>query len=292
MSTEKKIAQVFQGPRFHMVGDGFRVKNYLSPGGPLTRQTSPFLLLDYMPRQMVEPTENAKRGVGPHPHRGFETVSLAFAGSVVHKDSAGNGGVIGPGDVQWMTAGSGVLHSEYHEKNFARAGGAMHFMQIWVNLPAAQKMHKPRYQALTAEQMGPVILPNNAGVVKVIAGSFQGVRGPAETFTPLNLFDVTLHPQGKVEFSFPETENTSVMVMEGEVWINGRAAHPEDFVLFENRGETVVIEADSEAHLVFLNGEPIDEPVAAYGPFVMNSEGEILKAMADFRGGRFGYLVE
>jgi redox-sensitive bicupin YhaK (pirin superfamily) len=286
----KKIAAIHPGPDFYMVGDGFRVKNYIAPGGALSRRTSPFLLLDYLPRQIQPPTESEKRGVGPHPHRGFETVSLAFEGSVAHEDSAGNGGVIGPGDVQWMTAGSSILHREYHEKNFARNGGPMHFMQIWVNLPRKDKMHPPRYQALTAEQMGRVALPNKAGEVRVIAGTYQGAKGPALTFTPLNLLDIRLKAGGLAEFSFPAKDNASLLVLEGDVEINGNRAKSQDFVLFANEGETIAVRAESPAQLVMMQGEPIDEPLVAYGPFVMNSEEEIYQALQDLRSGKFGHL--
>ncbi len=287
---EKKIDSVLRGPGFHMVGDGFRVQNYLAPGSALNRKTSPFLLLDSMPPTMLPPTEGHIRGVGPHPHRGFETVSLAFAGSVEHHDSFGHSGVIGPGDVQWMTAGSGILHREYHEKNFARTGGLMHFMQIWVNLPQAEKMHKPRYQALTAGQMGRVALPHGAGEVRVIAGQYGEARGPAQTFTPIQMFDIRLNAGGAAAFSLPEKENVLLMTMLGEAAVNGRETQAMDLTLFAHTGESLRVEARSDAHLVLLAGEPIDEPIAAYGPFVMNTDTEVLQAMADFRRGRFGYL--
>jgi redox-sensitive bicupin YhaK (pirin superfamily) len=288
---QKSLAGRIQPPPFHMVGNGFRVRNYIGPGSPLSRRTSPFLLLDYLPPQMQTPTEET-RGVGPHPHRGFETVSLAFAGRISHLDSAGNGGVIGSGDVQWMTAGSGVLHREYHEREFARAGGPMHFMQIWVNLPRAHKMHPPRYQALMAQDMGRAPLPDGGGEVRVIAGEYAGAKGPANTFTPVNLFDMSLNPGGRAEFSFPARENTALMVMEGEVTVNGREAKAEEFILFANTGEDIVVRADvvSGARAILLNGEPIDEPLAAYGPFVMNTEEEIHQALTDLRAGKFGHL--
>jgi len=288
----KKIATIIKGPAFHMVGDGFRVKNYIAPGSALSKKTSPYLLLDYLPEQIQPPTTNEKRGVGPHPHRGFETVSLSFAGSVVHKDSAGNGGVIGPGDVQWMTAGSGILHSEYHEKEFARKGGPMHFMQIWVNLPKSHKMHPPRYQALTASQMGRAVLPDNSGEVSVIAGSYQGAKGPAKTFTPINLFNIRMKSGGHAEFSFPAAENTALMVLSGDVTINSQKVKAHDLVLFANGGEKIEVKAETEAQLVLLNGESIDEPMVAYGPFVMNTEEEIMQAVNDYRGGKFGHLED
>jgi len=290
--TTKKIQDIFQCIKPHWVGDGFRVFNYFPGGNDLGQKMSPFILLDYHAPYEYSPTDNLQRGVGPHPHRGFETVTLAFAGSIAHHDSAGNAGVINPGDAQWMTAASGVLHKEYHEKNFAHTGGLMHMVQLWVNLPKAHKMDTPRYQGLTADQMGKVELPDGAGIVRVIAGDYQGAKGPAKTFTPINMFDIYLNAQGVADFSFPATENTGVMVMQGDVAINGKNAKERDFVLFENHGETIRLQAKTKAHLLLLNGQPIDEPVVQYGPFVMNTHEEIEKAIFDFKSGQFGYLAD
>jgi quercetin 2,3-dioxygenase len=287
----RKVAGVYSAPPLHWVGDGFRVAGYFSriPGG--MQRLSPFLLLDYHPPYDYTPTERP-RGVGVHPHRGFETVTLAWQGSVAHHDSAGGGGVIGPGDVQWMTAGAGVLHKEYHEASFARRGGPFHMAQLWVNLPRAHKMHPPRYQGLLAEQMGVVTLPNEAGTVRVIAGEHEGVRGPAKTFTPIHLLDVRLNEGGTVRFTWPPRHTTALLVMEGDVLVNGAAATANDFVLFDRVGERVEVEARTGAHLLVLNGEPIDEPVAQFGPFVMNTRQEIVEAFADLEGGKFGYLED
>jgi redox-sensitive bicupin YhaK (pirin superfamily) len=298
VNVERKINGVYKGAGIHWVGDGFRVSNYFPSGNNFARKISPFVLLDYAVPFEYPPTDNGQRGVGPHPHRGFETVTVAFEGSVAHHDSAGNAGVIGPGDVQWMTAGSGVLHKEYHEKSFARAGGRMHMMQLWVNLPKAHKMDPPRYQTLLAGQMGVAELPSGAGQVRVVAGEYEGVKGPAKTVTPINMFDIRLHPGGRVKLSFPEHENTALMVLEGDVRINsgpsgGKAdAAATDFVLFENEGEDIVVEARSEARALLLNGQPIDEPVTQYGPFVMNTQQEIREAIADFNSGKFGCLED
>ena len=289
----RKVDRILAAPRPHWVGDGFRVAGYFSAIPDAHRRLSPFLLLDYGTPHEFPPTENARRGVGPHPHRGFETVTLAFQGSVAHHDSTGRGGVIGPGDVQWMTAASGILHREYHEEAFARRGGPMQMAQLWVNLPRAHKMDAPGYQAITADRMGIATLPDGSGVVRVIAGEYRGVRGPAKTFTKVNLFDLRLSAHGSADFAFPAPENAALLVMAGEVSVNGEAAGANDFVLFANSGESVVIEAGpgaSDAHILLMSGEPIDDPVVSYGPFVMNTEGEIRQAMIDFQDGKFGRL--
>jgi redox-sensitive bicupin YhaK (pirin superfamily) len=291
-TSDRKIGLVVSGPEVHWVGDGFRVKGYFSRIPDAERRLDPFLLLDYAEPYDFPPTDNSRRGVGPHPHRGFETVTLAFQGSVAHHDSTGKGGVIGPGDVQWMTAASGILHREYHEEGYARRGGPMQMAQIWVNLPRSRKMDPPGYQALTADRMGIVKLQDGAGVVRVIAGEFQGVRGPATTHTPVRMFDMRLAAKGKVELSFPARENTAILVMSGQVSINGTRVGTNDFVLFENEGERIALEAHSDAQLLLLNGEPIGEPIVAYGPFVMTTTGEIRQAMLDFQAGRFGTLEE
>ncbi|MDQ3797478.1 MAG: pirin family protein [Pseudomonadota bacterium] len=292
MTIERKIAGIYHGAPIHWVGDGFRVSNYFPSGNNFGSRVSPFILMDYAPPYPYAPTDSEQRGVAPHPHRGFETVTLAFEGSVAHHDSAGNTGVIGPGDVQWMTAASGVLHKEYHEREFARAGGTFHMMQLWVNLPKAHKMDLPRYQALTAEQIGRAEIPDDGGQVRVIAGEYKDVKGPAKTFTPINLFDIRLNTGGQVPLSFPAHENTLLLIMQGEVEVSGQTAKELDLVLFDNEGEEITVRAKQAAHLLLLNGEPIDEPVVQYGPFVMNTEQEIRQAMLDFSNGKFGYLAD
>jgi redox-sensitive bicupin YhaK (pirin superfamily) len=292
MTIERKIAGIYHGAPIHWVGDGFRVSNYFPSGNNFGSRVSPFILMDYAPPYRYAPTHSQQRGIGPHPHRGFETVTLAFEGSVAHHDSAGNTGVIGPGDVQWMTAASGVLHKEYHEREFARAGGTFHMMQLWVNLPKAHKMDLPRYQALTAEQIGRAEIPDDGGQVRVIAGEYKDVKGPAKTFTPINLFDIRLNAGGQVPLSFPAHENTLLLIMQGEVEVSGQTAKELDLVLFDNEGEEITVRAKQAAHLLLLNGEPIDEPVVQYGPFVMNTEQEIRQAMLDFSNGKFGYLAD
>ncbi len=290
--SPRQIDRILTAPGHHWVGDGFRVAGYFSAIPDAQRRLSPFLLLDYGEPHAFPATGNARRGVGPHPHRGFETVTIAFQGSVAHHDSTGRGGVIGPGDVQWMTAASGILHREYHEEGFARRGGTMQMAQIWVNLPRAHKMDPPGYQAITADRIGVATLPDGAGAVRVIAGEFEGVRGPAKTFTPVQLFDVRLAAKGGVDFTVPAAHNVALLVMTGEVSVNGEEAGVNDFVLFANAGETIAVETRKDAQLLLLSGEPIDEPVVSYGPFVMNTEGEIRQAMIDFQDGKFGQLED
>ena len=291
VSTEpRRIDRIVSAPRHHWVGDGFRVMGYFSRIPDAERRLSPFLLLDYAEPHEFPATENERRGVGPHPHRGFETVTIAFQGSVAHHDSTGKGGVIGPGDVQWMTAASGILHREYHEAAWARKGGTMQMAQIWVNLPRAHKMTTPGYQAITSDRIGVAKLPH--GRVRVIAGEYQGVRGPAKTFTPVSMFDVSLDAGGRADFAFPARHNLAILVMQGEVAIHDEAVRTNDFVLFANEGEAVAVEARSDARLLVLAGEPIDEPVVSYGPFVMSTEGEIRQAMLDFQAGKFGALED
>ena len=288
----RELDGIYRAPGLHWVGDGFRVAGYFTAIPDAVRKLDPFLLLDYHPEHHYSPTTK-RRGVGVHPHRGFETVTFAFQGSVAHHDSSGGGGVIGPGDVQWMTAASGILHKEYHEASYARRGGPFQMVQLWVNLPKAQKMAPPRYQPLTAAEMGNVELPGGAGRVRVIAGEFAGARGPAQTFTPINIFDTRLTAGGKVEFSFPARQTVAFLVMSGELAVNGSAtARKDDFVLFRNAGERVSLEATAESELLLLNGEPIAEPVVQYGPFVMNTEREIEQAILDYQRGKFGHLED
>lgn len=288
----REIEGIYRAPDLHWVGDGFRVAGYFSVIPDAARQLDPFLLLDYHPEHDYSPTSQ-RRGVGVHPHRGFETVTLAFQGSVAHHDSTGSGGVIGPGDVQWMTAASGILHREYHEQSYARRGGPFQMVQLWVNLPRAHKMDSPRYQPLAAEQMGLVTLPENAGSVRVIAGEYGGVRGPAQTFTPIDIFDVRLQAGGHIELDFPARNTAALLVLRGDVTINAEAsASANDFVLFRKAGERIAIEASSDAQLLVLGGEPIAEPIVQYGPFVMNTEREIAQALADFSAGKFGQLAD
>lgn len=287
----RKLERVLTPPRPHMVGDGFRVHQYIpSALGAGFERMDPFIMMDYNSKFYFPPTDKP-RGVDVHPHRGFETVTIAYKGSVAHHDSAGNSGVIGQGDVQWMTAASGILHKEYHEENFSKAGGDFQMVQLWVNLPAKDKMSAPKYQGITNGQMKKVALPDDAGTVEVIAGEYQGEKGPAFTFTPLHMLNAKLNKGGKATFSFPQNFNTAILVVEGNIKVNNQEEiHTDGLGLFENNGDTFTIKALDNATVLVLSGEPINEPIAAQGPFVMNTRSEIVQAISDFNMGKFGYL--
>ena len=287
----RKLERVLIPPRPHMVGDGFRVHQYIpSALGAGFERMDPFIMMDYNSKFYFPPTERP-RGVDVHPHRGFETVTIAYKGSVAHHDSAGNSGVIKEGDVQWMTAASGILHKEYHEENFSRAGGDFQMVQLWVNLPAKDKMSAPKYQGITNEEMKKVQLSNNAGTVEVIAGEYNGEKGPATTFTPVNMLNAKLNKGGNATFNFPENYNTAILVVEGNIKVNNSEEIKTDgFGLFENEGDTFTIEALDQAVVLVLSGKPINEPIAAQGPFVMNTRAELDQAISDFNMGKFGYL--
>jgi len=291
MKELKKIKFIFNRPeRPGMVGDGFRVYNYFPSGNNIRKEVSPFLMLDFG-ASFYFPPSDTPRGVDVHPHRGFETVTIAYKGAVAHHDSAGNSGIINSGDVQWMTAGSGILHKEYHEQNWSKKGGDFEMIQLWVNLPKAHKMTPPKYQELTAANMPKVILPDAKGQVNVIAGDFNGTKGAATTFTPVNLFDMRLKAGAEIDFTTPLTHNTTLLVIEGEITVNGEKAGQHDFVLFRDNAEGISIKANEDAVLLVLSGEPIDEPIAQYGPFVMNTQQELMEAIDDFNSGKFGKLV-
>lgn len=277
----------------HMVGDGFRVHNFIPSRFRLDMQRmDPFIMMDYNSRFYFPPTQKPK-GVGVHPHRGFETVTIAYKGKVAHHDSTGNKGIIGEGDVQWMTAASGVLHKEYHEENFSKTGGDFQMVQLWVNLPAKDKMSQPKYQAITNEAISKVQLPDNAGVIEVIAGEYQGVKGPAFTFTPVNMQNAKLNKGGKAAFSFPSDYNTVLLVIEGGVKVNDKEnVHTDHLVLFENNAEEFTVEALENSIVLVLSGKPINEPIYAHGPFVMNTKAEIMQAFEDVNSGKFGYLED
>ena len=289
----KNIEAILPPPAFHMVGDGFRVHNFF-PSQPKIGMDgmSPFFLMDYGSKWTVPPSDTPK-GVGVHPHRGFETVTIAYHGKVAHHDSAGNSGVIGEGDVQWMTAGAGVLHKEYHEKEFSRKGGVFQMVQLWVNLTAKYKMTPAKYQAIENRNMGTFLLDDHKSVVEVIAGYYKGIKGPAFTFSPVNLFNAKLTQGAKADFSFDKDFNTGILVIDGEVKINNsKTACENDFIYFRHDGEDIVIEALKACIILILSGEPIKEPIASYGPFVMNTEAEIKKAYEDYYNGKFGYLED
>jgi redox-sensitive bicupin YhaK (pirin superfamily) len=285
----KKILGVHDAPERHWVGDGFPVRSMFSYDG-LGRQLSPFLLLDHAGPMTFEPAERP-RGVGQHPHRGFETVTIVYEGEVEHRDSTGAGGKIGPGDVQWMTAASGILHEEFHSRELTRNGGTLEMVQLWVNLPAKDKMSAPRYQTLLAGDIPSVPLPDGAGTVRVIAGEHAGRRGPARTFTPIDAWDVRLKRGHSAGFALPEGRTLALAVLHGTVLVNDEAiAREGQLAVLDRAGRDVSLEANGDATVLVLSGEPIDEPVVGHGPFVMNTRQEIQQAIDDFNGGRFGQI--
>jgi len=285
----KKILANLPSDAPHMVGDGFRVHTFFPSEKISMKRMSPFLLMDYNAPVEFLPREEP-RGVGVHPHRGFETVTIAYQGSVAHHDSAGHAGVISEGEVQWMTAGSGILHKEYHEQGFSRRGGIFHMVQIWVNLPKAFKGTDPKYQSITREDYGVAILPNDAGEVEVIAGEFNGVKGPARTYSPMTLMNIRMKKGFSYHFAMPEEWNTAALMVSGEARLNGMVAGKDSLTVFENDGTDIEINAAEDVTILILCGQPIDEPIAAYGPFVMNRHEELEEAYRDFNLGKYGYL--
>lgn len=291
MST-KKVEIVVQPKPAHFVGDGFRVHNFIPSVFRLDmKRMDPFIMLDYNSKFNFSATETP-RGVGVHPHRGFETVTIAYQGKIEHHDSAGGGGIIGEGDVQWMTAASGVLHKEFHETNWAKQGGIFQMVQLWVNLPAKDKMSMPKYQAISNSDLKKIDLSEN-GFIEVIAGEYNTIKGPATTFSPVHLMNAKLKTGGKAEFNFPANFNTAALVIEGSIIINGEEKVATDhFVLFEKEGETFTIEATENSVVLILSGEPLNEPIFPHGPFVMNSREEIIQTFDDYNNGKFGYLED
>ena len=281
----KQVLGVRSAPHPHWVGDGFPVRS-LFGYNDLGRQLSPFLLLDHAAPTYFEPAKQP-RGVGQHPHRGFETVTIVYQGEVAHRDSTGAGGVIGPGDVQWMTAGAGILHEEFHSSAFTERGGMIEMVQLWVNLPAKFKRAKPGYQAILATDIPSVALPDGAGQARIIAGELDGHRGPARTFTPMDVWDVRIANGATVSLPTREGHTLALVVLRGSVTVNGREANEGQLVHLDRAGSGVAIQARSDATVLWLSGEPIDEPIVGYGPFVMNSREEIIQAIDDFNSGRF-----
>lgn len=292
MNINKTIEAIIAPPPAHMVGDGFRVHSFF-PGGRLIdkKRMSPFFLLDYGSKVEFSPSIEP-RGVGVHPHRGFETVTIAYHGRIAHHDSAGNSGVIGEGDVQWMTAASGLLHKEYHEENFSKTGGLFQMVQLWVNLPAKYKMTAPKYQELTKEKIGRYQLPGNSGEIEVIAGNYEDVKGAASTFTPMHVYNVRLKKGGQASLNFPANYNTGLLVVDGSAVVNDQTAGTDHFVLFKNDGEHISIRSNEDATILVLSGEPINEPIAQYGPFLMNTWEELEQAIQDVNSGKFGVLED
>ena len=287
----KKIEAVIAPREPHFVGDGFRVHNFIPSGYHLDmRRMDPFIMLDYNSKFHFPATDKPK-GVGVHPHRGFETVTIAYEGSVSHHDSSGGGGTIHQGDVQWMTAASGVLHKEYHAEEFYKQGGIFQMVQLWVNLPAKDKMSTPKYQAIEHKDIPTVEVEN--GFIEIIAGEYNQTKGAASTFSPVNMLNAKLNEGGKANFSFPANYNTVLLVIDGEVKVNNEEIVPTDhLLLFTNEGEDFSIEATENSVVLILSGEPLNEPIASYGPFVMNTQEQIREAFEDFNNGKFGTLED
>lgn len=292
MKNNRPIEAIIAPPPPHMVGNGFRVHNFFPNNRFIDKKRmSPFFLLDYNSKVDFSPSPDP-RGVGVHPHRGFETVTIAYHGRIAHHDSAGNSGVIGEGDVQWMTAASGLLHKEYHEKSYSEAGGPFQMVQLWVNLPARFKMNPPKYQEILREKMGKHLLPGGMGEVEVIAGQYEDTLGPASTFTPMHVYNLRLKKGAKLSLQFPAHFNTGLLVIDGKAWINDQEAGTDHFVLFKNEGERIEVEASEDLVALVLSGEPIDEPIVAYGPFLMNTWEEVEQAIEDVNKGKFGILED
>lgn len=285
----KNIIGIYTSPRSHWVGDGFPVRTLFSYDN-LGKHISPFLLLDHAGPAEFTPT-TARRGVGEHPHRGFETVTIVYKGEVEHRDSTGSGGKIGPGDVQWMTAASGILHEEFHSEAFAKSGGTLEMVQLWVNLPAKDKMADAGYQTILDGDIPSIPLKDNAGSLRLIAGEFDGHTGPSRTFTPIDVWDLRLNGGKLLTLDLHEGRNTALVVLRGTVQVNGLELVREgQLALFERNGHQLTLEANNDAMVLLLSGEPIDEPIVGHGPFVMNSEQEIQQAFTDFQSGRFGRM--
>ena len=285
----KKLRCIQRSAGSHWVGNGFPVRTLFSyPNlGPVL---SPFLLLDYAGPMEFPPT-NERLGVGEHPHRGFETVTIVYAGEVEHRDSSGGGGSIGPGDVQWMTAASGLVHEEFHGRDFARRGGLFEMVQLWVNLPAKDKWASPRYQGILNSRIPVVSLPNGQGTIRIIAGEFAGSKGPAETFTPIHVWDMSLAGDKPVDLAVPDGYTTALVVLKGSVRVNGsETIGAAEVGLFDRAGQSICIDSAQDATALLLCGEPIDEPIVGSGPFVMNTAQEISQAMADYQSGKMGRL--
>lgn len=284
----KDIEAILRNDSGHWVGDGFPVRSLFSYHGD-TKSISPFLLFDYAGPWNFEPTAGQPRGVGEHPHRGFETVTIVYDGEVSHRDSTGGGGTIGSGEVQWMTAGAGVLHEEFHSPGYSKTGGPFRMVQLWVNLPAADKMTAPKYQAITRDMIPEVSF--EGGRARIIAGDYAGTAGPASTFTPVNLWDARLDADAEVTLPLPDGHNAMIAVLSGHVTIGGKGVGEAEIARLSVEGEGAAVKADGNAMVLVMTGEPIDEPVVGHGPFVMNSQEEIRTAIADFNSGRFGRLV-
>lgn len=290
MDSLKSIQGVYKAAQPNMVGDGFKVFNYFPNGNNFSSEVSPFILLDYNAPYYFAPTQTA-HGVGTHPHRGFETVTIVYEGALAHKDSTGAGGVIRSGDVQWMTAASGILHQEFHEAEFAKHGGTLHAVQLWVNLPAKDKMSPPKYQDLLSSDIRSFNIDDRGSVVRVIAGEFHAIKGAASTFTPMEVYDIRLKKGAELSMKFPRAYNSMLLVTAGSLTVNAaQTASFKDFVLFDHDGDGILLKAKDDSMVLVLSGLPIKEPVVHSGPFVMNNKQEIIQANHDYLSGKFGSL--
>lgn len=285
----RNIEKIIPPPQFHMVGDGFRVHNFI-PSTVSMERMNPIIMLDYNSKHYFSPSSKP-RGVDVHPHRGFETITIAYKGKIAHHDSMGNFGIISEGEVQWMTAASGILHKEYHEEEFSRKGGDFHMVQLWLNLPAKDKMSEPKYQNINRDQIKRYNLPNKNSYIELIAGEYNHVKGPASSFTPAQLMNVFLKKDEDCDFQFQVDHNTCFLVVEGEVVLNEKdVAKADQFILFRNEDGLIRMKSNQDATVLLISVEPIHEPIAAYGPFVMNTQDELREAFRDYQGGKFGKL--
>jgi hypothetical protein len=284
----KKIIGLRHADEQHWVGDGFPVRTLFSYQS-MGQELSPFLMLDYASSTPFPPATTTK-GVGPHPHRGFETVTIVYQGELAHKDSAGNSGTIGPGDVQWMTAGAGILHEEMHSAQFTQHGGMVSMAQLWVNLPAKQKMTSPGYQAIEAQHIPTMHLENDQGTARLIAGKHAGLSGPAKTHTAMQVWDMKIKKGAVISLPAPNHWNAALVILQGQVETDKGVAGDASLIIFSRAGTGVEVTASQDTHALFLSGEPIPEPIVGYGPFVMNTKAEIAQAIDDFNGGQFGRL--
>ncbi len=290
-SKYRGVEGVFSPTNTHMVGNGFKVMNYFPGGKGFEERMSPFFLLDFNAEVNFPPSE-ISRGVGVHPHRGIETITFAYKGGIEHHDSKGNHGIINKGDIQWMTAGGGVLHKEYHEKNFDKNGGAFEMVQLWINLPKKHKMTPAKYQSILHSSKPAHNLPNNMGVVHVVSGEYNGVKGIAKTFSPVHMYDIHLNPGADFSFTLPSNYNSGILVIDGAITLNESKVPENNYVQLKNEGGEINIKASKKTVLLVLSGEPLNEPFVGYGPFVMNTEEEIHQAIEDYNQGKFGFLKD
>lgn len=290
-SKYRGVEGVLSPTNTHMVGNGFKVMNYFPNGKGFEERMSPFFLLDFN-AQVDYPPSEISRGVGVHPHRGIETITFAYKGAVEHHDSKGNHGIIKAGDIQWMTAGGGVLHKEYHEQTYVKQGGAFEMLQLWINLPKKHKMTTAKYQSIMHDKKPKVELPNNMGVVYVVAGEYSGVKGIASTFSPVNMYDIHINSNADFSFTLPTNYNSGILVVDGSVAVNDHDVDENHYLQLKNEAGEIHIKANKKSLILVLSGEPLNEPYVNYGPFVMNTQEEIKQAIDDYNAGKFGFLKD